>query len=495
MLTRLRVSGFKNFDDVEVRFGPLTCIAGDNGIGKSNLFDAVQLLSDLTYLTATEAAHAVRDREKRSTDIGAVFGRSSQDGRRSIHFKADLIVPGLGVDEFGQQVKASHTFLQYALVLSLVPGDGSGWNDQIEVAHEELTYVRKGDAASRLGFEHSPAWLNSVVVAKRSTPFISTKSDADKTVIRLHQEGKQGRPREFNAERLQRTILSAANAETPTALLAKHELQSWRQLQLEPTAMRRADRFSDPPRIGTDGAHVAATLRRLGARGGDPARVYAEVADRVSELVGDIREVSVEVDERRELYYATVEDSTGAVHEARSLSDGTLRFLTLAVMEQDPDAAGLLRFEEPENGIHPARIGAMLRLLADIAVDPQEPVDESNPLRQVIVNTHSPVVVGAVADEDLLYAEPVTVKRPGGDLLAVRFKWLEGTWRSRQDPDLPTVTRGKLAPFLNPQADASDDGTDEPPAEAAPDSPRRTRVRERQDLRQLALPLGAESVV
>lgn len=41
MLTRLKVSGFKNLVGVDIRFGPFTCIAGPNGSGKSNLFDAI----------------------------------------------------------------------------------------------------------------------------------------------------------------------------------------------------------------------------------------------------------------------------------------------------------------------------------------------------------------------------------------------------------------------------------------------------------------------
>lgn len=40
MLTRLKIRGFKNLVDVDVAFGPFTCIAGANGVGKSNLFDA-----------------------------------------------------------------------------------------------------------------------------------------------------------------------------------------------------------------------------------------------------------------------------------------------------------------------------------------------------------------------------------------------------------------------------------------------------------------------
>ncbi|OKH56373.1 hypothetical protein NIES2101_00925 [Calothrix sp. HK-06] len=45
MLTWLKVSGFKNLVDVDVRFGGFTCVAGADGVGKSNLFDAIRFLS------------------------------------------------------------------------------------------------------------------------------------------------------------------------------------------------------------------------------------------------------------------------------------------------------------------------------------------------------------------------------------------------------------------------------------------------------------------
>jgi predicted ATPase len=60
-------------------------------------------------------------------------------------------------------------------------------------------------------------------------------------------------------------------------------------------------------------------------------------------------------------------------------------------LEFDDKHKGLLCFEEPENGIHPFRIKAMTELLKDLSVDFEE---EDAPLRQVIVNTHSPVLVG-----------------------------------------------------------------------------------------------------
>ncbi|BDA72313.1 hypothetical protein CAL7716_064790 [Calothrix sp. PCC 7716] len=68
----------------------------------------------------------------------------------------------------------------------------------------------------------------------------------------------------------------------------------------------------------------------------------------------------------------------------------------MAVLELDPQAQGLLCLEEPENGIHPDRITKTLRLLQDIATDAEEPIGVDNPLRQVIINTHSPSVVTQV---------------------------------------------------------------------------------------------------
>lgn len=45
MLTRIEVHGFKNLLNLSIDFGPFTCIAGENGTGKSNVFDAIQFLS------------------------------------------------------------------------------------------------------------------------------------------------------------------------------------------------------------------------------------------------------------------------------------------------------------------------------------------------------------------------------------------------------------------------------------------------------------------
>jgi hypothetical protein len=116
----------------------------------------------------------------------------------------------------------------------------------------------------------------------------------------------------------------------------------------------------------------------------------------------------------------------------------------------DPRVQGVLCLEEPENGIHPARIPAMLILLYDIASDVLEPVSLDNPLRQVIINTHSPTVVAQVPDDSVLMAEPVfLVDGDGERFTGLTFRCLAGTWRTKLEGSNP-VAKGNVLSYLNP---------------------------------------------
>lgn len=460
MLTRLKVSGFKNLVDVDVSFGPFTCVAGANAVGKSNLFDAIRFLSALANNTLIDAALSVRDEGGRVANVRSLFHRVGDEYAERMSFEAEMIVPLEGKDDLGQQAKATITFLRYTVVLAYRVDDSLPLLGTLEIIREELERIKIGDASKHLHFPHKPGgeWRKSVVVGKRrAAPFISTVNQ--KGEIMLHQDGPSGMPKSFLAASLPRTVLSTVNAaESPTALLARREMQSWRLLQLEPSALRESDQFTTHPGLGADGSHLAATLYYLARSrqnaqqsAGDEttAQVYDQVAARLSELIDDVRAVGVDRDERRELLTLEITDHDGTVHPARALSDGTLRFLALTVLELDPQASGLVCLEEPENGIHPARIPAMLQLLQDIATDVDEPVGPDNPFRQVIVNTHSPVVVRQVPDDSLLIAESKEIVQDGQRFAGVRFSWLPGTWRQVAYPGVHPVAKGNLLSYLN----------------------------------------------
>jgi len=73
----------------------------------------------------------------------------------------------------------------------------------------------------------------------------------------------------------------------------------------------------------------------------------------------------------------------------------------------------------------------MVRLVRDLAVDPSLAIDESNPLRQVLMNTHSPLVYKEVADEDVVFVELAEVVTEGEHGQIARVRVPVDTWRHR----------------------------------------------------------------
>ena len=408
-------------------------------------------------------------------------------------FEAEMIVPKKAVDDLGQTGEASTTILRYLLELGYRQDTRNASSlGFLEIIKEELSYIKKTEARRHLLFRHSPKWRDTVVAGARRTPyFISTEGQGEARVIRLHQDQVKGRTLSRSAVNLPRTVLSAANAaESPTVLCAKREMESWQILQLEPSALRKPDEINAPSHLSINGAHLPANLYRLAQTEVkspnkeaviDPDFIYSKVANRLATLIGDIRQVWVDRDEKREILTLQITGADGTNHPARSLSDGTLRFLALSVLELDITVQGLICLEEPENGIHPERIPAILHLLQDIATDPDEPVDETNPLRQVIVNTHSPAVVSEVPDESLLVAEIKEDIRDRRRFNKVSFSCLSDTWRTKA-PETPSiVSKGKLISYLNPASPSQ-----------TKDQQRRKRVIDRDDL-QMMLPFGRGS--
>ena len=465
MLTRLQVSGFKNLVDVDVRFGPFTCVVGPNGAGKSNLFDAIRFLHALAGHTLMEAAASVRDQDSRNADVRSLFHHAAGRHAGRMSFAAEMVVPARAVDDLGQEAKASITFLRYSLELAYRDTGDSPTPGSLEITKEELVHIPQGVAGKHLLFPHrAKDWRRSVVRGQRRFPFfISTEEDGGHRVIKLHQDGgSSGRPLRRSATNLPRTVLSVANAaESPTVVVARREMEAWRMLQLEPSSLRRPDEFSAPTRLGTDGSHLAATLYRLARHAGlhghdtsaeeNTTRTCSQIAIRLSELIDDVRDISIDRDEKRELLTLYAQDGEGTRHPARALSDGTLRFLALAVLEMDPETQGVLCLEEPENGIHPARIPAILQLLRDIAVDASEPAGPENPLRQVIVNTHSPAVFQEVPDDSVVFVKTQEAMDAQKHLFRkAQFYCLSDTWRSEADGELSVVPRGDLLAYLNP---------------------------------------------
>ena len=455
MIVRFKVKNFKNLQNVEIPFGPFTCIAGMNAVGKSNLFDAIRFLSALAGKdnTLVEAAFSIRDeKNKKRTiqDLRSLFFHDGENYASTIEFEVQMLIPKTGIDHLGQSCTATTTALKYSLEIGYHENAIERQQSALYIIREDLVPMNKQvikPLLKQLG--GNKRWIDSVVVGTRrnSTPFIQTLPGEN--IVTVSQDQVQGgSKRRLRLDSLPRTVLSSANAvETPTMLLVKLEMESWRLIQFEPSALRSSDElvFTDLPQVSTNGEHLPAALFRLINDKKIHYDVRAHLGLRLSELLDDVHDITVEKDEKRDILTLMVKGKNQVYLPSRSLSDGTLRFIALSLMEADPQVRGVICMEEPENGIHPARISAILKLLQDIATDIGEPVDQENPLRQVIINTHSPIVVAEIPDSSLFFAE-FNSKQDR----TVAFRPLSGTWQAKTFPNTRPIRKQDLVRYLSP---------------------------------------------
>lgn len=453
MLTRLEVNGFKNLIDFSIDFSAFNCIAGLNGVGKSNIFDAIKFLSLIADNDLYKAAMEVRESND-GNDPRDIFFTDGENRVKKITFAVEMILKPEVTDDFSRKTEVTSTYLRYEVEIGYSTSELEA--PRLELINEKLNYLTKGYAVKKIKFPCSAKdFRDTVIINKRRGKEFISKNVAEDGVleIHIHQDKSSGRPLKIPASKTPRTVLSNINSiEHPTILAAKREMTSWRFISLEPTAMRRSNSYHDTNTISSNGNHLASTLHKLSLKNKSVCGIIARKLNDITR----VENVRVDIDKARELLTLEVKERSGAYIPARGLSDGTLRFLALCIMSEDPDFNGLLCFEEPENGIHPAKMNAMFELLHELAIDVHDSVSDDNPMRQMIIATHSPVMVQLQNKDDLLYADVVKVKGPfGKPVSTIRCRPLQGTWRDSADIDsVDAVSKSSIIAYLTAPVNA-----------------------------------------
>jgi predicted ATPase len=123
----------------------------------------------------------------------------------------------------------------------------------------------------------------------------------------------------------------------------------------------------------------------------------------MAKIIPDLRNLTVKPIVGRDDSLIEVEMQDGSRFSSRVISDGTLRLLSLVTLKNDPGHRGTLCFEEPENGVQPTRLKQIVDVLYALATSFATQSSESSPLRQVLINTHSPGLLASVPSDSLFY--------------------------------------------------------------------------------------------
>ena len=157
------------------------------------------------------------------------------------------------------------------------------------------------------------------------------------------------------------------------------------KLALENRLLRQA---SKPRRLGrpTPGESLPSLFHQLRRY---PDR-YSAWLQHVRTAIADLRDIDVQTraDDRHSYLVATYGD--GLEVPSWALSDGTLRLLALTIIAYLPEEGRTYLIEEPENGVHPLAVEAVYRSLS------------STYDAQVLVTTHSPILLACTEPKELL---------------------------------------------------------------------------------------------
>ena len=393
MLTRIEIDGFKTFEGFSLELSPMTAIVGPNASGKSNLFDALRFLSGLARLDIRSAMKGLRGEPEE------FFRQTSTGISENMTFAVEVYLQQKGVDDFGRTYEIVAQRLRYELTLGLVhEGSARG------------VYVRKEFCRPISRAEEHASYLRPLKPKynSRVNPFIQVSESADAILVRQDGRQRHGRPVQLSLKEASRTALSTvATAEFPHLYALREMLASLQFLEINPVAARAPNDRYETGVLKPDASNLAAVLTKLQEKTATKSRpdgVLADIAADLSSLIPSVSRIETQADSNLRQYSFGIAFADDLRFSSRVISDGTLRLLALLTVLNDPDRKGTLCFEEPENGVHEGRIPMLVQLLRSATEIDSE---SESPLFQVLLNTHSPKVMNALQDSEIVAADTV----------------------------------------------------------------------------------------
>ncbi len=367
MITSLKLTNFKNFQQAALACGPLTLLMGTNASGKSNLRDAFRFL------------HGIGRRYSLAEITGEKYGPGSElvwDGiRGGIRELAYRQAETFALEVQVEGLLESPTPCVYRIQ---VAPDYNGGRPRVVA---ESLYYGPDQVFAAYPFENDPdrLWVSVLgePVHQDQRPYRASRSVLTQLVEPFFVALRNKKHADFEKLELFET-LRPAFIET---------LGRIRFLEPTPAAMRQP---STPGQelLGGRGEHLASVLQTLCET---PSRKAGLLSWLRSLTPVDVVDVRFKPDLTGKVLLVLVEKD-GQEVSAYSASDGTLRFLALLAALLGAQLAPAYFFEELENGIHPTRLHLLLDLI------------EQNVARgaaQVIATTHSPHLLRLVNAETL----------------------------------------------------------------------------------------------
>lgn len=377
MITRIEAFRYRCFERLTVPLGGYAVLVGRNGAGKSTLIDIPILLGEML---------------QRQNIHGALFGPTPSHPRPRADGALDLVLNGSGPwfalavevrlpQEIGDRAGAGCA--RYELAFAV---DGSA----LALSQEALILF---DDRATLGELPEGLWASSHLADSKGARIVLSRQRGGRTEVAREPRLRGPKP--------QNTIFDAAPDAPALAFVPpdaeRHPTATWlrgffaRECVLyQPSLMALRSAQPSPGRefrVAPDASTLPWSVLRLAHE--DPAH-FTEWNEHVESALPNFKRVEARQRDDDQFAYLRVHYHNGLIVPGHGLSDGTLAVLAYTILPYLANVPRFLAIEEPENGIHPKAIEAVLEML--------QLIDGT----QVWVTTHSPIVAAVTELRHLL---------------------------------------------------------------------------------------------
>lgn len=362
MLTWFEVENFKSIKKLHVDLKDFMVLVGANGAGKTNVVQALALLLDILTTGSTEP-----------------------------------------IDFYGGYEQLIHRERQPAREMRFLLRWPCGARRYIPRFSIQVAVTLRFDAARGVTIAAEEVRIDSL--SRHGAPFIARWAKDRLERFELGTSSSLKKELQFASMATKAQTMARIGQIEPT-MLRFGPLYSWfssqttmtpmRRLRLDASALRSDVQLHETldrrPILNFTGRGLPLALERLRPHGKPPSEAFKRVLLRLREVYPNIEDVrALRFQPGRVVLSFKERTISGELGES-NVSDGVMHALALLVAVED-QRKDVLAIEEPENALHPWALRRIVERIQDsIGGD-----------RQLVITTHSPVVVDAVKDPASLF--------------------------------------------------------------------------------------------
>jgi len=373
MISRIEARRYRCLEHVEIDLPHFAVLVGANGAGKSTLLDIPRLLSDCLRQRDITFAFTQRqqDRPIRSSNLRELLFCDIGD---DFSFAIEAQLPDTVIAAYHKSNSSQNNIadtIRYELCLKVDK------KRKIQVINEYLYTYSSRETVPRNGSGiHGESLHRSwrCIISRNYSEGAGFRNEA--------QKGARLRKTKIEPSMLALSRVMFESKEDFPAAIWFHDLITQHYMFYQPdlTVLQTAS----PPSNSKSLQQNAQNLPQLVYRLQRDKKRFSLWVEHVKTALPNIETIEVCEREEDHHYYFRIKYHGGYEVTSSGLSEGTLRILALTVLPYLNILPSSVFLEEPENGIHPQAIEAVLQSLSS-AYD-----------SQILISSHSPVVLANV---------------------------------------------------------------------------------------------------